>query len=162
PSLGGYIKELWGRRFFIGAEARSKALRSTRDYRLWKLWLVVSPILDVAYYGLLFGLLFKTARDVDNFVVYMFIGVHHMCFLMLMLTSMLGSGNGLISSSKAIISAFPFPRASLVFSQTLRAAIDNLLPAGVALILAFVAQWGDFPTWTTILVVPLYVMLHLF
>ena len=158
PSLGGYIKELWGRRFFIGAEARSKALRSTRDYRLWKLWLVVSPILDVAFYGLLFGLLFKTARDVDNFVGYLFIGL----IFMRMLTSMLGSGNGLISSSKAMISAFPFPRASLVFSQTLRAAIDNLLPAGVALILAFVAQWGDFPTWTTILVVPLYVMLHLF
>ena len=61
-----------------------------------------------------------------------------------------------------MIQAFAFPRAALVFSQTLRAAIDNLLPALVAIVLAFLTQWGKPPTWTTLLVIPLYIMIHLF
>lgn len=74
PRFSEYLGQLWERRYFIVAEARSKALRSTRDYRLWKLWLVANPILDVAFYGFLFGVLFRTSRGIDNFVGYLFLG----------------------------------------------------------------------------------------
>lgn len=158
PNISTYIKQLWERRFFIGAEARSKALRSTRDYRLWRMWLVVNPILDVALYGFLFGVLFKTSRGVENFAGYLIIGI----IFMRMMSGLLSDGSGLISKSRSMIRTFSFPRASLVFSQTLRAGIDNLLPAAVALALAYLLQWGKFPTWTILLVVPLYVLLHIF
>lgn len=158
PSLFEYVQQLWVRRFFIIAEARSKALRSTRDYRLWKLWLIVNPILGVIFYGFLFGVLFRTSRGVENFVGYLFLGM----IFMQMMTGLFSAGSGLIRGSRAMIQAFAFPRAALVFSQTLRAAIDNLLPALVAIVLAFLTQWGKPPTWTTLLVIPLYVMIHLF
>lgn len=158
PSFPQYLKQLWNRRFFIGAEARLKALRSTRDYRLWKMWLVVNPILDVAFYGLLFGVLFQTSRGIENFLGYLIIGI----IFMQMMTGLFSDGSGLITKSKSMIRAFAFPRASLIFSQTLRAAIDNLLPAAVGISLAMLAQWGKFPHWSIMLVIPLYILLHIF
>lgn len=158
PSLPTYLKQLWQRRFFIGAEARSKALRSTRDYRLWKLWLIVNPILDVAFYGFLFGVLFQTSRGIENFLGYLVIGI----LFMRMMSGLFSAGSGLITKSKSMIRTFAFPRASLVFSQTLRAAIDNVLPAVVGLTLAMLVQWGQFPHWPIIFVIPLYILLHLF
>lgn len=158
PSLSIYLQQLWERRFFVIAEARSKALRSTRDYRLWKLWLVANPILDVAFYGFLFGYLFKTSRGIENFIGYLILGI----MFMRMITGLFSAGSGLITKSRGMIRTFAFPRASLAFSQTLRAGIDNLLPALIGMILAFLAQWGTPPNWTIILVVPLYLMLHIF
>lgn len=158
PSLPTYLKQLWQRRFFIGAEARSKALRSTRDYRLWKMWLIVNPILDVAFYGFLFGVLFQTSRGIENFLGYLVIGI----LFMRMMSGLVSTGSGLITKSKSMIRTFAFPRASLVFSQTLRAAIDNVLPAVVGLTLAMLVQWGQFPHWPIIFVIPLYILLHLF
>lgn len=158
PSLPTYLKQLWQRRFFIGAEARSKALRSTRDYRLWRMWLIVNPILDVAFYGFLFGVLFQTSRGIENFLGYLIIGI----MFMRMMSGLFSDGSGLITKSKSMIRTFAFPRASLVFSQTFRAAIDNLLPAVVGITLAMLVQWGKFPHWSIILVIPLYILMHIF
>ena len=158
PSLPTYLVQLWQRRFFIGAEARSKALRSTRDYRLWRMWLVVNPILDVAFYGSLFGVLFQTSRGIENFIGYLVIGSMYMR----MITGLLSDGSGLITKSKSMIRTFAFPRASLIFSQVLRALIDNILPAVIGLILAFLFQWGKFPHLAILSVIPLYILLHIF
>lgn len=158
PTLSFYIKQVWERRFFIVADARSKALRTTRDYRLWRLWLVANPILDVGFYWFLFGVLFKTARGVDNFVGFLIIGIIYMR----MLTGLLNNGVGLISKSRPMIRAFQFPRASLAISQTLRSAMDNVLPAVVAIVLAVFSQWGE-PLHLSIVFVPvLFLMIHIF
>lgn len=158
PPLRDYLGQVWDRRHFIWADARAKALRTTRSYRLWRTWLVLNPLFDVALYGFLFGFLMKTSRGIENFVGFLFLGI----IFMRMLTGSLASGSGLISSSRSMIRAFLFPRVSIPFSQTLRAMIDNLLPALVALISAFALQPGKWPTWTVILVIPLYIMIHIF
>lgn len=158
PSIPEYIKQLWERRFFIWADARAKALRSTRKYRLWRLWLVINPLLSVVFYGFLFGVLFRTSRGIENFVGFLFIGITFMG----MITGLMNAGSGLIANSRAMIRAFQFPRAALPLSQTIKASIDNLIPAGMSLIAAFLLQWGNFPSWTLIMVVPLYLMIHIF
>ncbi|SES30899.1 ABC transporter permease [Corynebacterium cystitidis] len=158
PRLPDYIKQSWDRRHFIWADARSKALKSTKNYRLWRFWLVVNPLLDVALYGFLFGFLLKTSRGVDNFVGFLVLGI----IFMRMLTGLVGQGSGLIKASKGMITAFQFPRASLVLSQSIRACIDNLVPALVAIVLALLAQYHMPPSWTLMLVIPLYFLLHLF
>ncbi len=158
PSLGEYISQLWARRFFIVADARAKALRTTRDYRLWQLWLVLNPLFDVALYGFLFGVLLKTSRGVDNFIGFLFIGI----IFMSMMTGLMNSGIGLMQSSRSMIRAFQFPRSSIPFSTTFRSLIDNVLPAIVALVAAFLFQWGTWPSWTLILVVPLFLLIHVF
>ena len=158
PSLNDYISQLWARRFFIIADARAKALRTTRDYRLWQLWLILNPLFDVALYGFLFGLLMKTSRGVENFIGFLFIGI----IFMSMINGQISSGISLMQSSRSMIRAFQFPRASIPFSTTLRSMIDNVPPAIVALIAAFLFQWGTWPSWTLVLVVPLFFLIHIF
>ncbi|WP_141759855.1 ABC transporter permease [Corynebacterium sp. HMSC056F09] len=158
PTLREYISQLWARRFFITADARAKALRTTRDYRLWQLWLVLNPLFDVALYGFLFGMLLKTSRGIENFIGFLFIGI----IFMSMMTGLMNSGISLMQSSRSMIRAFQFPRASIPFSTTLRSMIDNVLPAIVALLAAFLFQWGTWPSWTLILVVPLFILIHIF
>ena len=61
-----------------------------------------------------------------------------------------------------MIRAFNFPTASLAFSQTLRSAIDNLIPAAVSIVVALLLQWHTVPSWKVIFVVPLFLMIHIF
>lgn len=158
PTLIEYISQLWERRFFTVADARAKALRTTRDYRLWQLWLVLNPVFDVALYGFLFGLLLKTSRGIENFIGFLFIGI----IFISVITGLMNAGVGLIQSSRTMIRAFQFPRASIPLSTTLRSMIDNVLPALVALTAAFLFQWGTWPSWTLLAVVPLFILMHIF
>lgn len=158
PALKEYISQLIGRRHFIVADARAKALRTTRDYRLWQLWLVLNPLFDVALYGFLFGLLLKTSRGIENFIGFLFIGI----IFMSMMTELMNSGIRLMQSSRSMIRAFQFPRASIPLSASLRALFDNILPGCVGLVAAFLFQWGTWPSWTLVFVVPLFLLVHLF
>lgn len=158
PSLPRYICQLWGRRYFIAVDATGKSFDSQRDMFLGRAWLVLSPMLDAAMYGLLFGLLLRTSRGIENFIGYLVIGLIFFGYM----RSGLTGGTNLIKSAQSMISAFMFPRASLVLSQTTRNFISGLVPALVAIVVALGCQWGNPPTWRLILVIPLYMMIHIF
>lgn len=158
PALFDYCRQIWDRRFYIWTDARFKALRTTKDYRLWRTWLVLQPLLDVAFYAFLFGFILKTSRGIENFIGYLILGV----IFMRMMVGMLNQGSMLIRNSKGMIKTFQFPRAALPISQSIRSMLDNILPAVVAVIMALASQSFHGVSWTVILVVPLYLMLHLF
>lgn len=158
PSLPRYIRQLWARRYFIVADATGKSFDSQRDMFLGRAWLVLSPVLDAAMYGLLFGLLLRTSRGIENFIGYLIIGVIFFGYM----RSGLTGGTNLIKSSQSMISAFMFPRAALVLAQTARNFISGLVPAFVAIVIALGCQWGNPPTWRLILIIPLYLMMHVF
>lgn len=158
PSFTAYVKAVWGRRHFIYADARGKSFETNRDYYLGKFWLIASPLLDAAMYGVIFGLLLRTSRGIDNFIGYLIIGVIFFSFL----TKYVNSGTQLIKGSKNIITAFQFPRASLVFSQSLRSVLDSMVPALVAIVGALVFQISE-PFHLSILwVIPIFLLLHVF
>lgn len=158
PGLLTYCALLWQRRHFIWADARFKALRTTKDYRLWRLWLVLQPLLDVAFYGFMFGLILKTSKGIDNFVGYLVIGV----IFMRMMGGLLNQGSMLIRNSRGMIQTFQFPRASLAISQTLRNLLDNIVPALIAVLMGLAFQGFHGMSWTLVLVVPLFLLIHIF
>lgn len=158
PGLASYIKALWGRRFFIYADARGKAFQTNRDYYLGKFWLIASPLLDAAMYGVIFGLLLQTSRGIDNFIGYLIIGVIFFSFL----SKYLNSGTNLIRSSKNMITAFQFPRASLVLSQSIRMFLDSILPALVAIVAALAMQLDQLPSFKILWVIPAFLLIHIF
>lgn len=158
PNFFVYCKQLWGYRSFIWADARLKALRTTKDYRLWRLWLVLQPLLDVLFYAFLFGLILKTSKGIENFVGFLVIGV----IFMRMLVALLNQGSMLIRASRGFIQTFHFPRAAIAISQTLRNLLDNILPAIIAVIMALGFQGFEGLNWSIILVVPLFLMMHIF
>lgn len=158
PALHTYVKQLWSRRHFILADARARAFQDQREFVLGKFWLVGQPLLDAALYGIMFGLLLQTARGIDNFIGYLILGVTFFGFMSKGLTS----GIGLVRTQKNLIAAFSFPRASVVFSRSIRHAIDSFVPAIVAIVIALSMQTHVSLSPALVQVLPLYVLLFLF
>lgn len=126
PPLGQYVRLLWARRHFLWADARAKVASGTRQSLLGKAWLVLNPLVDGTVYFLVFGMLMKGARDIDNFVGYLLIGV----FLFQFTTQSITGAARSVQSGKNLIRAFTFPRAALPIAEVLR----NLLNLGPTLV----------------------------
>ena len=158
PSINEYAKEIWRRRYFIMAHARSQSLQDGQGMYLGRLWIILNPILQIAVYGVLFGLILKTSRGMDNFIGFLTIGV----VFFGMLGRGLTQGNRLIQSSRNLIGAFTFPRAVLVFSAVCKQTINDLAPACAAVIGAVLFQLGSPLHVTVFLVIPLFILIHIF
>lgn len=158
PGLFKYLAELFGRRDFILADARSKAFRTTRNYRFWKFWIIAGPLLDALMYGALFGLLLKTSRGVDNFVGFVILGITFFSVMM----KMLSAGSGLLEANKNVMKAFSFPRASIVLSQILRYVYDTIPAIVIAVIASIAFQWEKGLSWTILQTVPIFILMCLF
>lgn len=158
PRFSRYVKELYARRHFIVADARSRAFAPSRDLWLGRAWLIIRPFLDALMYGLIFGLMLKTNRGIDNFIGYLVLGITFFGLL----TSLMSQGSGFIRSQKSFISAFRFPRAALVFSAALRTILDALPTLVVGILMALVTQWSTPLSWTIVLVPLIALLMGLF
>jgi len=128
PSLRQYLGLLWARRHFLWADARAKVTSGTRQSLLGNAWMVLNPLLNGLAYYLIFGLLMRNARGIENFIGYLLIGV----FLFQFTTSSINGGARSVQSGKNLIRAFTFPRAALPISVVLRNVL-NLGPTLVTL-----------------------------
>lgn len=153
-----YLRKLWNRRHFIGLEARTRAFQGHRGMWLGKLWIVLNPLVEAATYGLIFGLLLKTSRGIENFIGYLLIGIIFFGFL----RQGLNSGAGLIAANRSMIAAFRFPRASLVLGLGYRQFLDNIVPAIMAVAVALVGQSHKPITASLLAVIPAFILIHLF
>lgn len=158
PSLGTYLQQTWSRRHFIFAQARTSAFSSGRDRYLGSLWVILDPIFQVSVYALIFGVIMKTDRGMDNFIGFLTLGV----VFFRVATSGLSIGSGLINSSRGIITSFKFPRISVVLSSQLKEFLDNILPVILAIIIAVLFQMEEPIHPTILLVIPLLLLLELF
>jgi len=120
PPLGSYLRQLWGRRYFIWADSRARAFAGNKDTLLGRFWLVGRPVLDGLTYFLIFGVLLQASRGIDNYIGFLVIGVFMFSFTSRALTG----GAGVMASGKNIIRAFSFPRAAIPLALVLRDAIS--------------------------------------
>lgn len=158
PNFQTYLNQLWQRRHFAKAEARSKSFSDGRDMFLGSLWIILNPLFQVAIYALVFGLVLKISRGMENFIGFLVIGVIYFGFV----STALNSSTALIRGSRSLISAFNFPKASLVFSSIFRQLLDNTVPAIVAFILAIAFQPEMRFSWWILLLPIHFLLLHLF
>jgi len=148
PPLGVYLGQLWNRRHFLWAEARAKVTSGTRENLLGTLWLVLKPVLDGLTYFLIFGLLLKSSRGIENFIGYLIIGV----FLFSFTTKAVTSGANSIKNGRNLIRAFAFPRASLPISVILRGMLDMIPVLGAMVVLLALMPPAEVFTWRVALV----------
>lgn len=140
------------------ADARFRAFRTAKSYHLWRFWIVAQPLLDAAMYGLIFGLLLKTSRGIENFIGFLVLGVTFFSLL----TSLVSGGQSLLQTSRNLMQAFSFPRAALVLSQSLRYMIDHVPALIVSIIFAIAAQWPEPLSWKIVLAIPLTLLMWIF
>lgn len=148
PPLGVYLGQLWNRRHFLWAEARAKVTSGTRENLLGTVWLVLKPVLDGLTYFLIFGLLLKSSRGIDNFLGYLIVGV----FLFSFTTKTVTSGANSIKSGRNLIRAFAFPRASLPISVILRGMLDMIPVLAAMVVILAVLPPAEVFTWRVVLV----------
>ena len=157
-TLWQYVARLWDYRHFIVLHGKTRANPDTDDMYLGRFWNLLDPILRIAMYGTIFGLLLKTARGIENFLGFLVIGV----MFFSMLSKGLSSGSGLLLRSRALMKTFSFPRATLVLSEGLRNMLGSVVSAVIAVIAALAfQQWHGATVWI-FCVVPIFLLIHIF
>lgn len=147
PSLPTYLRQLWKHRHFTVRQAWYRSLAGGRGTLLGRIWLVLTPFLNIFVYFLIFGLILKTDRGIDNFIAYLAIGL----VMFGPMRSALSVGSNLIAANRSLMRGFAFPRATLAFAESVKSVID-FIPDLIALaIFILVIPPHVTPGWTWIL-----------
>lgn len=147
PPLRQYVRDTWRMRRFLLTLSSAEAYAKNQGNHLGQLWSILNPLLLVASYFLVFGLLLKTSRGVDNFLPFLAIGI----FLFASTTATLTKGCRAIIGNLGLIRALQFPRCVLPLSVSLTEFISSLPAFGVLLVLMLVTgekpslAWVFFP-----------------
>lgn len=143
PAFDEYLAELWQRRHFIWVDSRKRVASKYSNSKLGRAWFILQPLLDVAFYGILFGLVLKVSRGMENYIAFVIIGT-----MMFRSSGMaFSSGAGAIQGAKPMIRAFSFPRAAIPVSLTTRAAVESIPTLLVVLVLIMAIPPHELPGW---------------
>ncbi|MBL1085963.1 ABC transporter permease [Streptomyces actinomycinicus] len=158
PSLGEYVRQLWGRRHFILAFSQAKLTAQYSQAKLGQLWQVATPLLNAAVYFLIFGLILHASRGMsqDVYIPFLVTGV----FVFTFTQSSIMSGVRAISGNLGLVRALHFPRASLPVSFSLQQLQQLLFSMIVMFVVAI--GFGSYPGASWLLIVPVLVLQFLF
>ena len=152
PRLTEYIGQLWNRRHFIWMDARHRVATQNSQNRLGSFWLILRPLLDALMYFVIFALILKASRGMENFPAFIIIGV-------LMFRSTLSAftrGANMIRGSKSMIRAFGFPRASLPIAAEIRDTLQMGYVLGTVVVMIMAIPNHERPEWAWLLVPVIY------
>jgi len=151
--LGAYVNVMWDRRSYVSFVALQEIRRRQVNNVLGNLWHLLNPALTIGVYFLIFGLLIKTTRGVDNFLGFLTIGLFVYQF----------TQRSTITASKAVVSnrgllqAIQFPRAILPVSSTVTELLAALPSFGVMILVVLSTGQGVSIRW---LLFPLVIALQ--
>jgi teichoic acid transport system permease protein len=151
-----YTRRLWHRRWFVAAYSSASNSVGYEGNFLGQAWQVLTPLLNILVYYLIFGLLLKTNRGVPNYIGYLSVGV----FVFGFCTTALTTGSRAITGNLGLVRALQFPRAVLPISTTL-VALMRLIYSLVVLI-PIVLISGAPLTWRWLELVPAIALQSLF
>ena len=154
--LGPYLRDVWSRRGYIRQVALSELRNRQAADVLGNLWHLLNPVLSIAVYYLVFGLILKTDRGVENFLVFLTIGLFVFQFGQKSTTD----GARSVVSNKGLIKAVQFPRVILPITSTYTEVLAAIPTFVVAYLVALVS--GVDITWRWPMLVPLLAMMTVF
>lgn len=143
-----YTRRLWHRRWFVAAYSSASNAIGYEGSFLGQAWQVLTPLLNILVYYLIFGLLLHTNRGIPNFIAFLSVGVFffHFC------TRSLTAGAKAITGNTGLVRALQFPRAVLPLSVTV-VALLRLLYSLIVLI-PIVLLTGEPLRWAWVELVP--------
>lgn len=151
-----YLQELVNRRHYIVHVATGDLRARQMNTILGNAWHLLNPILQVAVYYLIFGLVLDTRRGVDNFITFVAIGVFVFGFTQ---RSTIAGANS-IRRNRGLMASINFPRAMLPLSTTLTETLAYLPTLLVVLPVALLSGEPLRATW--LLLLPLLALQALF
>jgi teichoic acid transport system permease protein len=124
-STRAYLTEMWHRRDFAVAVPLEQLRSAHKTTLLGNLWHLGNPLLTIAVFYFIFGVLLKSNRGIDHYLLWLTIGV----FTFRLTSSSVLGGATSISANKGLIRAIKFPRAMLPISVV----ISHVLTFGIEL-----------------------------
>lgn len=149
-----YIRDLWARRAYIWFDSRMKVRTQNSNHRLGSLWLLAKPLLDIIFYGVLFGLVLKVTRGLDNFVAYIIIGI----LMFQYMAGVINNATSVMNQGRAMMRAFSFPRMALPVSMMVRQTIQMGPIIAVMLVAIAVLPPHAFPTLSWLMFLPAFAL----
>lgn len=156
PGLLVYLGKLWQRRHFILAYATARNVSMYTDARLGQVWQVLTPLLNCAVYGLIFGLLFRASRGVEHYIPFLVIGV----FIFTFTERSLLVGSRVMYANLSLIRALQFPRACLPLAYVI-VELEQLL-LSMLIVFVIVLADGEPLTWYWFLAIPALALQSMF
>lgn len=111
-SLREYLRQMWARRDFVVAMPMEEVRATHQNTLLGNVWHLGNPMLSVAVYYLVFGVILDANRGVDNYILWLTVGVF--AFGLTQRTVLGGATS--IAANQGLMRAIRFPRALLPVS----------------------------------------------
>jgi teichoic acid transport system permease protein len=138
-----YIKEIWARRNYIWyvavQELRSRQVTNV----LGNMWHLLNPLLSIAVYYVIFGLLLQVDRGVDNFLLFLTVGL----FVFQYTQKATIDGAKSIITNGGLIKAIRFPRAILPITSTITELLASLSTFAMMYVILLVGGESPRPSW---------------
>lgn len=148
-----YLADTWRWHEFALTIAKGELRVQNQNTVLGQLWHLLNPMLLVAIYYLVFGVIADITRgQVENYVGFLIVGIIVFTYSQkAMLT-----GARIISKNQQLLQSFNFPRAVLPVSALIGETLAHF-PALVVMFLLMLIT-GEPVRWTWLLVVPAFVL----
>jgi teichoic acid transport system permease protein len=156
PQILEYIRQLWVRRHFMIAFATARNIAMYTEARLGQIWQVLTPLLNVGVYWLIFGVLLDTSRGVDDYLSFLVVGV----FVFNFTQRAFLSTSKVITDSLPLIRALQFPRAALPLAYVI-IELEQLL-VSMSVLVVIILFRGEPVTWYWLLVIPALILESIF
>ncbi len=115
------------------------------------MWWVLNPLLLVAVYYLMFGVILKISRGTENYVSYLLSGMFVFYYTR---SAMVGAVNSILSNTK-LLANLRFPRLVLPFSALFESAVGFMGALGVYFLIVGPMD-GTWPTTAVVWLVPAF------
>lgn len=155
-SLSSYVTDTWRRRAYIRYVALSELRSRQMNSVLGNIWYLLNPILLIAIYALVFGLVLDVTRGTENFIAFVTVGT--LTFSYVQRTTLAGAKS--VVSNMGLIRSVSFPRAILPLSSSATETIA-MLPA-VAVMLVVAVATGETPAVRWLALVPVIALVTAF
>ena len=124
-STNEYLREMWDRRAFAVAMPMEQVRSTHQNTLLGNVWHLANPVLSVAVYFLVFGVFLDVSRGIDNYLLWLTVGV----FAYGLTSRSVQTGATSIPANQGLMRSMRFPRALLPVSSV----IADLLTFGFQL-----------------------------
>ncbi len=152
-STADYLTQMWERRSFASAMPLEEIRTSHQDTLLGNVWHLANPMLSVAVYYLVFAVFLNASRGIDNYILWMMIGV----FTFGLTNRSVLAGASAITSNVGLMRSMRFPRALLPVSAVFGRLVTFGFELAVLVVVAVVTGEG---ITQRIIALPLILAVH--
>jgi teichoic acid transport system permease protein len=148
-----YLRAIWERRHFMVALPVEELRSSHQNTVLGNVWHLGNPLLSTAVYFIIFGTGLRAGRGIENFLLWLTIGVF--TYGLTQRTVLAGATS--ISSNQGLMRSIRFPRALLPISVVIAEAVSFGFSLVVLLPVVLITGEGMSTRW---LLLPVVFLIH--